>query len=134
MLQVARLSPKQLGESREPVVSFLLSQKNPDGGFRNRGGASDLYYTVFGLEGLIALSVPNTGNATSSYLRTFGDGDSLDFVHLACLARCWANVSRDLAGVPRTQILERIEAHRTSDGGYDGTMYGCFLATGAYQD
>ena len=55
MLQVARLAPRQLGESRDLVAAFLRSCLNPDGGFQNRTGDSDLYYTVFGLEGLIAL-------------------------------------------------------------------------------
>ena len=30
MLQVARLSPRQLGESRDLVAGFLLSKLNPD--------------------------------------------------------------------------------------------------------
>ena len=55
MLQVARLAPKQLGESRDLVSAFLRERVNPDGGFQDRAGASDLYYTVFGLDGLIAL-------------------------------------------------------------------------------
>lgn len=33
---------------REEVVQFLLSQQNADGGFRDRGGRSDLYYSLFG--------------------------------------------------------------------------------------
>ena len=55
MLQVARLAPTQLGESRDLVAGFLREQLNPDGGFQDRSGTSDLYYTVFGLDGLIAL-------------------------------------------------------------------------------
>ena len=55
MLQVARLAPKTLGDSRPLVERFFRSQLNADGGFRDRVGQSDLYYTVFGLEGLIAL-------------------------------------------------------------------------------
>ena len=55
MLQVARLAPKQLGESRDLVSAFLRERVNPDGGFQDRAGASDLYYTVFGLDALIAL-------------------------------------------------------------------------------
>ena len=55
MLQVARLAPNLLREATERVDDFLRKQINPDGGFRDRAGRSDLYYTVFGLEGLIAL-------------------------------------------------------------------------------
>ena len=38
------------GRVRELVREFLLSQQNADGGFKDRTGRSDLYYTVFGLE------------------------------------------------------------------------------------
>ncbi len=55
MLQIARLSPKLLGDSRDLVESFVRSQLNPDGAFCNRAGESDLYYTVFSLEALVAL-------------------------------------------------------------------------------
>jgi hypothetical protein len=133
MLQVARLAPKQLGESRDLVASFLHSRLNRDGGFQNRAGESDLYYTVFGLEGLIALQESVPTEAVASYLRQFGDGGGLDFVHLACLARCWAAIAKDLSGVPVPRIIERVESHRANDGGY-GNVYNAFLALGAYQD
>lgn len=141
MLQVARLAPKQLGDSRDLVLAFLLGQQNPDGGFKDRDGRSDLYYTVFGLEGLIALQAGLPAEETAGYLRRFGDGAGLDFVHLTCLARCWAAVSRNLDAAPRVAVLRRIEDYRTADGGYSqtagtahGTAYACFLALGAYQD
>jgi prenyltransferase beta subunit len=122
------------------VAGFLLGQLNPDGGFRDRAGNSDLYYTVFGLEGLLALSVEPPCSLTAAYLRTFGAGEELDFVHLACLARCWATVSRDLQDVPRDRIATRIETFRSA-GGYNqtpgaphATIYASFLALGAYHD
>jgi len=141
MLQVARLSPKLLGESRELVESFIRSQLNPDGGFSNRAGESDLYYTVFGIESLVALQAKPPVEEVARYLRTFGSGDGLDFVHLACLARCWAGVSRNVSAPLADSIAARIETHRTADGGYNqasdasyGTAYAAFLAWGAYQD
>jgi hypothetical protein len=74
-------------------------------------------------------------------LKRFGDGADLDFVHLACLARCWANASRNLSASPAPGILARLEAHRALDGGYaripeavHGNVYASFLALGAYQD
>src|SRR5438477_9157368 len=57
MLQVARLACKVLGDSAELTRRFLYGQINEDGGFKDREGKSDLYYTVFGLEGLAALAV-----------------------------------------------------------------------------
>ena len=141
MLQVARLAPTLLVDSRELVVKFLHQRLNPDGGFQNRVQASDLYYTVFGLEALAALreDLPAT---TPGFLQQYGDGEALDFVHTTCLARAWASVSRD--GAPhelRPPIIDRIEAHRTSDGGFastpeaeHGSVYACFLAVGALED
>lgn len=140
MLQVARLAPKLLGESAELVERFFRSQQNEDGGFKDRTGKSDLYYTVFGLEGLLALQVELELNQVKNYLLGFGAGDELDFVHVCSLARCWAAVSGPPAEFSK-QIASRIESFRTTDGGYNqsagtkyGTAYGAFLALGACQD
>jgi prenyltransferase beta subunit len=123
------------------VESFVRSQLNPDGAFCNRAGESDLYYTVFGLDALVALQAQPPVDDVRRYLNTFGDGEGLDFVHLACLARAWGAVTRDFRPVPVDAILSRIEAWRTQDGGYSqspaaahGTAYGAYLALGAYQD
>ena len=110
MLQVARLAPTQLGESRDLVAGFLREQLNPDGGFQDRSGTSDLYYTVFGLDALIALQEDPPVEQTAAYLDGFGDGAGLDFVHLACLARGWAALRR-VAGPPIVDhVLARIES------------------------
>jgi len=141
MLQVARLAPALLGESRHLVAGFLRQSLNADGGFLDRDGQSDLYYTVFGLEALLALREPAPG-ITASYLHQFGDGASLDFVHLACLARALGSASP--AGLnPDTcaRILRRLESFRSADGGFAvtqrapaGSAYACFLAMVAFQD
>jgi len=36
-------------QGREEVLQFILSNQNADGGFRDRGGRSDLYYSLFGM-------------------------------------------------------------------------------------
>ncbi len=141
MLQIARLSPKQLGDSSKLVERFLHSRRNKDGGFQDRSGASDLYYTVFGLEALIALGAEAPVAAVSGWLSGFGLGEDLDLVHLCCLIRCWANVRRSGPPIDADVLTRRIESHRTADGGYNtvagaenGTAYGCFVAMAAYQD
>ncbi len=145
MLQVARLGPRVLGESVELVRSFLLGQQNTDGGFKDRSGRSDLYYTVFGIEGLLALQAPLPATKVRDYLKQFGAGGDLDFVHLCCLARCHAalhlkgptNTSTEWT----TELVNHLERFRSADGGYNvlpgnpfGTAYACFLALAAYQD
>jgi hypothetical protein len=141
MLQVARLAPNTLGESRDLVSAFLRERLNPDGGFQDRAGASDLYYTVFGLDALIALQDPLPVEQSAAYLNGFADGAGLDLVHLACLARAWAALRRQPDPRLADPLLARIEACRHDDGGYATTSaaahssaYGAFLAMGAYQD
>jgi len=144
MLQVARLAPKVLGDSTELVRQFLLRQQAPDGGFRNRAGQSDLYYTVFGLDALIALQAIPPLERVWEYWRSLGGGEGLDLVHLCCLARVWAALRGDgsqASPLAPVEILARVEMFRAHDGGYcprpaseSGTAYGTFLALGAYQD
>src|SRR5262245_19499876 len=142
MLQVARLAPKQLGDSKDLVAAFLRERLNPDGGFQDRAGASDLYYTVFGLDALIALQEDVPVDRTAAYLDRFRDNSQLDFVHLACLARAWAALRRQPADAALAdRLLAGIEACRSGDGGYattpgaeHGSAYAAFLALGAYQD
>jgi prenyltransferase beta subunit len=141
MLQVARLAPTQLGESRDLVAGFFRDRLNPDGGFQDRTGASDLYYTVFGLDGLIALQEPLPVAATAAYLDRCDETGALDFVHACCLARGYAAIQRRLEPERAQRILARVESCRSGDGGYAtmpgaafGSAYGAFLAIGAYQD
>jgi prenyltransferase beta subunit len=142
MLQVARLAPRLLGESSDLVRVFLRDQMRPDGGFPNRSGSSDLYYTVFGLEGLAALQADLPSERVRRFLTGYGAGDSLDLVHLAGLARCWATLPAPrLDGHAATALLAHLERYRSEDGGYHpqpgsahGTAYHAFLVLGAYED
>ena len=144
MLQVARLAPKLLGDSAALVDQFVRAQQNPDGGFRDLKGISDLYYTVFGTEALRALQVPLPEAQVARYLRNFASGDNLDFIHLCCLARIWASLSTARSSnesLDPARLQARLEKFRTPDGGYhvlpnlpSGTVYAGFLALGAYQD
>jgi prenyltransferase beta subunit len=132
----ACLEPK----AKDSVAQFAIDRRNPDGGFRGRGGeAGDLYYTVFGAAILNALGRKASLLKTRGYVASFGDGPDLDFVHLTCLARLRAGAYR--FSRPRT-ILDRIEEYRADDGGYHhaeqqadrGSAYAAFLALMAYED
>lgn len=142
MLRAASSARNLLPESRPRIVEFLRTQLNEDGGGKDRAGKSDLYYTVFVLEGLEALGAPADPARTCAFLRSFGDGSELDFVHTACLARCWAGMpSGKLETNAAENILRHLETWRSADGGYgsipgaeSANLYHCFLAFGAYQD
>ncbi len=142
MLQVARLAPNLLGQASSRIVEFVQAHCNGDGGIADRAGKSDLYYTVFGLEGLVALRAPLRADNVRTYLEGFDDGTGLDFVHAACLARCWASLPEEsLAQEKALALAAHIESCRCTDGGYGpnpgvahGTVYHSFLALGAYED
>jgi prenyltransferase beta subunit len=142
MLQVARLAPNLLGDSTGLVADFLRSQEQAAGGFVDREGKTDLYYTVFGIEALLALREPLPVDRLGGYLRSFGDGADLDLVHLTCLIRCWAGLPPALRqDLPIDRLLGRVASFHTPDGGYAlspeaplGSLYGCFMVVGAYQD
>ncbi len=139
MLQVARLSPRLLGDACADVRAFLRQQQSPAGGYVDRAGQPDLYYTLFGVEAALALDERTP--ALLDYLHTFGAGEELDFIHTCCLARCWAHAAKQPPEMVRAQVLRKLAEHRSADGGFHvraqqqrGSVYAMFLAWGAYQD
>lgn len=144
MLQVARLAPDLLGEATPLVERFLRSHQTPEGAFGDREGRADLYYTVFGVEGLLALRKEPDWPALMDWLKGFGAGDRLDFVHLCCLARCWSAVPPAFGVIDSStaaEILQRLARWRTPDGGFNQraeaaacTAYGCLLGWAAHYD
>ena len=146
MLQVARLARRTLGEAADLVVGFLESTAFPGGGYTNRDGRRDLYYTSFALDALVALDALDAAGehaqATRQWLLGLQGGDQLDFVHRCCLARAWA--AQPAGSLPeeiRASLVASLVAHRSADGGFcarrsaaQGTAYGCFLAANAHAD
>ena len=125
---------------------FVRAHACPGGGFADRSGRPDLYYTVFGLQTLAAVApaplepgpegpghldpawdVPSRKRMPRrfrgglerhrAYLTAF-DADDLDFVHLCCLLRCWALLSDGPATDARESLPGRLETFRAADGGY----------------
>ena len=143
MLQVARLARTVLGDEASTLVEdFVRSQQNDDGGFRDRDGASDLYYTSFAIDVLTALQVPLPEDSLNAFLESrLASLEELDFVHLSCLARCFSALAIRPPAAVLVPIFARLESYRTPDGGYNqsdddetGSAYACFLAYGAYAD
>ena len=137
MLQVARRGALGLGDSLSVVRDFARTRLSAEGAGLDRDGRPDLYYTIFALAALQALDESIPTEAVRAYLQTFGSGETLDFVHLGALARCWAVVG-NVPPETREHILGRLETFRSGDGGYDGekgaahgTAYGGFVALGA---
>ena len=145
MIRTVGRASDALGDSVDMVRAFLRRRLASDGGFQGRDGRSDLYYTVFGLEVSLSLNADIPYDRVADYLTRFGTGESLDFVHLACLARCRADMADARGQVigARTceDMAEHLRSYRAEDGGFNaavaaerGSAYGSFLALGAYQD
>src|SRR5258708_36854515 len=100
MLQVARLSPNILGESGDLIRQFLKSQHLPDGGFADRGGNSDLYFTVFGLGGFLPLRDHPPVFAARASPPPFGGGGGLGLVYLVSLPPRWGTVAPHFIAAP----------------------------------
>ena len=141
MLQVARLGAHALGESAQLVRDRLLRTVAPCGGGPDRDGRDDLYYTIFWLACLEALSSgPPNQPKTQAFIESHDSGEDLDLIHLGALARCRAALGLSDKRVEES-LLERIESFRSLDGGYDatpaqptGNAYAAFVAFGAHQD
>ncbi|MEO1085199.1 MAG: prenyltransferase/squalene oxidase repeat-containing protein, partial [Acidobacteriota bacterium] len=146
MLQVARLAPRLLDEAADNVRTFLTGLAGPEG-FLGRDGEPDLYYTVFGLDSLAALEAaggtadgaqigqdsPSPVPDLEPWLAGYGGGESLDLVHLVCLAR--ARTATGLVGQDLDAMADRLLGLRRDDGGWAmtdedeaSTSYGTFLA------
>ena len=141
MIETAGRAQTHLGDSLQAVRECLRSHLDPIGAFRDRQGRPDVYYTVFGLEAARAAGMPLDLDQTAQFLDILGDGSRLDFVHTAALGRCWANTGRPIDPHVAERILQRIESHRSTDGGYGdasgapvGLAYHNFLALCSYQD
>ena len=142
LLQAARRAQGLRPDAAARALAFLRRQAHPEGGWCDRAGQADLYYTVFALMGLAALETKIPAGPVARYLAGFGDGRSLNLVHLACLARC-ASLARP-EGPPeraRRAMVSHLETYRSSDGGYgpvpgapQGAAYAVYLALGAAED
>jgi prenyltransferase beta subunit len=137
-IQAASNAIQTLGESSQLVAEFVRSRFNNDGGFNGRSDKSDLYYTVFGIETLLALDQQLHHDLIKHYLSKFKLSD-LDLVHLGCMGRCLAGLGGQVDN--KDQIIAELNQYRSADGGFNniknsqrGTMYGAFVATALYQD
>ena len=143
MLEAASRGRARLTEPQQAAMaSFLRSQQTRDGGFADRAGQCDLYYTVFGLEALQCLGAADEPavEAVRRYLRSQPVRDDMDLVELSCLARCWADAGSPPPDV-REAILARVDRFHCGPSGFSqtpgfatGNVFGSFLALGLLED
>lgn len=105
-----------LGEDfAEAQLAFVLAQQQPDGGFRGRQGASDLYYTDFALRTVTLLGGQDRlHEATVGYLDQVAVRDVLEAF---CLLNCRRLLGPDASHQPLSSRVVR-----ASRPPHNGTM------------
>ncbi len=138
------------------LQGFIASKLNSDGGFANRAGHSDPYYTFFGISCLLAGRIPIM-ESTADYVLKNASHPPANFAHLAALTQSAAvlNVQSadngsscpvpgaSAAAVPKEltgHLVGELEGFRSQDGGYshiskceaNGSAYAAYLSLQAY--
>lgn len=139
---------------------WLLAQQRPEGGFANRRGGADLYYTAFALRGISALGAltPDVARNAGVFLKSLLQVPDVERVRQphgcfsdAVMAVSWWDslfLCEEVAGailsdteraVAITETGARLDLLRRDDGGWGkgdadaaGSLYHSFLAACAY--
>lgn len=94
-------------QGRAEVLQFIAGQQNPDGGFCDRGGRSDLYYSLFaGM--MLEASDPQPATRNSQqlfiqYLASQSNTDTPGFIEKCCLVLLQQNFN--VRGFSKTKAL-----------------------------
>ena len=108
--QVLAKAPQMLDkEMIFEIRSFILSQQTAQGGFADRGGRSDLYYTLFGFYIAEAFSVTEVMEPLKNYVKTVVMSSDLSGVYRCCGAILYAK----LVGLDET--TEKLRKQIVSD-------------------
>ncbi len=134
------------------ISNFITDQLTSEGGFANRAGLCDQYYTMFGLSCAATLNTPLPLNKITNYLRQC-DPETLDLVHLVCWTKShsiiklirWKRYYLFLRNIFHWQwhFKSNIDFNkfRSTDGGFTAegaegksNPYSIFMGLNLYQD
>jgi hypothetical protein len=82
------IDPATLNEMR----AFVRSRQTSEGGFPDRGGNCDIYYTLFGCYIAEALGVNEVMPSLNEYVKNIVQSDNLKDVHLKCAVILYAKL------------------------------------------
>ena len=153
LFDALRRAPNLLNsDACDKIACFISSQLTMEGGFANRAGVGDQYYTMFGLGCAATLKTPLPLPQIAYYLQQCPPA-TLDLVHLVCWTKSQSIIKllRWQTYYPLLRILFRWRWHlkskleltkfRSADGGFanegtDGTStpYAIFMGLNLYQD
>ena len=127
----------------DQMRSYIASQLTGNGGFANRKGEVDLYYTVFGLSCSLVLKLDFPLDQLEKFLAGFVL-EKLSMVDLSCYVKCQAMVhhlkNEKFDELIIEETLSAIEKFKTPNGSFSydgkgiGSPYAVFLAINLYQD
>ena len=119
-----QLLPRQLVQN---TVSFTLGKQCPEGGFPNRAGQPDIYYTAFALR-LLSLHADFDGELIRPTLRWL---ESLDIAQFSTLANLYSYIQCLVIAISlgnpalaekwertRSELISALLEHRTENGAF----------------
>ncbi len=119
-------------ESLELIEAFIKDQIAESGGFKDRDGKADLYYTLFGLDCMNTLGVTIDVGRFQPFFDQFGDGAELDLVDFTCLTRSLLRIGETKKA---ERLVSSLDRYQSADGGYcpdlscqSETIYSSYLA------
>ncbi len=136
-------------EGADRGAVFVLSARGAGGLFCDRAGQPDLYYTVFGLGGLVALGADLPQPRDLRPGLDAGDGAAAGASFIDCVSRIRCLHYLSLLGNAQPgdawrfeQAITRLDHYRSADGGYShereqaarGTVYAAYLAEQSHRD
>jgi geranylgeranyl transferase type-2 subunit beta len=153
LLQLAEWLQRGMAQLDPSIKSihraFILQQQREDGGFINRFGETDLYYSSFAVRALQLLGdVPDEClSHIERYLKLFNvlelsTIDMLNWIQMALALQIMTGREQEAFNTQELslKILERLESCRLSDGGYAkaeqgtlGSTYHSFLTLLVYE-
>jgi len=118
-------APQMLdSEMVSEIRSFITGRQTIEGGFADRGGKTDLYYTLFGIYIAEALSVESVLEPAGNYIKKLVQNSDLSGVYLYCGAILYAKLigTDNTTEKLRAQIVSDLE-----DSISKHPEYSCFL-------
>jgi hypothetical protein len=115
---VSMLDPEMISEIR----LFILGRQNTDGGFADRGGKSDIYYSLFGCFVAEALGMTEMMEPLKKYVKSIVAKNNLIDVHLFCGTILYAKLvgrdstSKKLKGQVYQTLRAKNECHQEYTG------------------
>ncbi|MFW5870883.1 MAG: prenyltransferase/squalene oxidase repeat-containing protein [Verrucomicrobiota bacterium] len=141
MLNAARAGYRNLSsEASEKLRAFILSRIDASGGFKGMDESPDIYYSVFGIECMLAAGMDISVAGIDKLLPGNNTTTAGSILNISSLIRLRCRTGYSDKG-ETAALAGQAEEFRRDDGGYadsrdcrNGSVYASFLAALAYWD